>query len=79
MLEDVIGEIWIIVAIIVLYLARNTLNLFKSKPASPATACKGNHCKDHAQLVDDTNEVRLDVREVKTDVKWIKSNLKGKN
>ena len=77
MFEDIVGELWIVVAFIIIAVGKAVLDKFKNDKYNKYKSDRQQHCPDHSELMKTTGEMKTDLTEVKTDVKWIKCEIKN--
>ena len=75
MLEDIIGEIWVIACLVLVTIAKVIMDRNKKQKSF----CNdGQHCPDHATIDEKLDKQEIAITEIKTDVKWIKKNINSK-
>lgn len=77
MLEDIIGEIWIVIGLIIITIGKIVIDKYKSKKNNNPNPIidRRQHCTEHPKLMTTITNVQIDMAEVKTDIKWIRRNL----
>jgi len=77
MLQDIVGELWIVVAFIIIAVGKAVLDKFKNDKYNKYKSDRRHHCPDHTELMKTTGGMKIDLTEVKTDVKWIKGEIQN--
>ena len=80
MLEDIIGEIWVIACLVLVTIAKVIMDRNKKQKSfcNDGQRFVIPYCPDHATIDEKLDKQENAITEIKTDVKWIKKNINSK-